>query len=98
MWNVLSPDGVLVPSSGHAGLGYVAKAALSAPFVKKQGSAFVSTMSQSMLNDLSELIESEKVRPVVDRTYPLEETRDAFAYLDEGHARGKVVIRVGEDV
>jgi alcohol dehydrogenase len=34
------------------------------------------------------------VRPVVDRTFGLDETAAAFAYLDRGHARGKVVISV----
>jgi NADPH:quinone reductase-like Zn-dependent oxidoreductase len=97
MWNVLTPDGVLVPSSGHGGMSYVAKAALCAPFIKKQGAAFVSTPSQENLIALTELIESGKVTPVIDRTYSLEQTADAFAYLDEGHARGKVVIRVGGD-
>jgi NADPH:quinone reductase-like Zn-dependent oxidoreductase len=96
MWNVLTPEGVIVPSSGHAGMGYIAKAALSAPFVKKQGATFVAATNQENLNDLTDLIEAGKVTPVIDRTYPLEETREAFAYLDEGHARGKVVIRVGE--
>ena len=43
---------------------------------------------------LKELIEAGKVTPVIDRTYPLRETPEAFRYLGEGHARGKVVITV----
>ena len=43
---------------------------------------------------LKELIEAGKVTPVIDRTYPLSETPEAFRYLDEGHAQGKVVITV----
>jgi NADPH:quinone reductase-like Zn-dependent oxidoreductase len=43
---------------------------------------------------LKELIESRKVRPVIDRTYPLSEVPEAIRYLEEGHARGKVVITV----
>jgi len=43
---------------------------------------------------LIELIEAGKVTPVIDRTYPLSETPEAFRYLDEGHAQGKVVITV----
>jgi NADPH:quinone reductase-like Zn-dependent oxidoreductase len=43
---------------------------------------------------LKELIEADKVTPVIDRTYPLSETSEAFRYLDEGHARGKVAITV----
>ncbi len=35
-----------------------------------------------------------KVKPVIDRRYPLSETAEAIRYLEEGHARGKVVITV----
>ena len=44
------------------------------------------------LATLKELIESGKVVPVIDRTYPLSETPAAFWYLEKEHARGKVVI------
>ena len=43
---------------------------------------------------LKDLIESGKVRPVIDRTYPLSETAEAIRYLETGHARAKVVITV----
>jgi NADPH:quinone reductase-like Zn-dependent oxidoreductase len=43
---------------------------------------------------LKELIETGKVTPVIDRTYPLSETTAAVRYLEEGHAQGKVVITV----
>ena len=43
---------------------------------------------------LIELIEAGKVTPVIDRTYPLKETREAMRYVEDGHARGKVVIAV----
>ena len=42
----------------------------------------------------SELIESGKLTPVINRTYPLAEVPEAIRYLEEGHARGKVVITV----
>jgi NADPH:quinone reductase-like Zn-dependent oxidoreductase len=83
---VLTPNGLHVPSSGQAGMGWIMAAALSAPFVRQQG-------GDSLLA-LKDLIEDGKVTPVVDRTYPLAEAADAFAYLDEGHARAKVVIAV----
>jgi NADPH:quinone reductase-like Zn-dependent oxidoreductase len=41
---------------------------------------------------LKGLIEAGKIKPVIDRTYSLGETRDAIVYLEEGHARGKIVI------
>ena len=44
------------------------------------------------LDFLKELFEAGKVKPVIDRCYPLSEVPEAFRYLEEGHARGKVVI------
>ncbi len=43
---------------------------------------------------LVELIDSGAVAPTIDRTFPLSETAKAITYLEEGHARGKVVITV----
>ena len=40
------------------------------------------------------MMEAGKLTPVIDRRYPLERTREALAYLQQGHARGKVVINV----
>jgi len=48
-------------------------------------------------NDLvfmKELLEAGKVKPVIDRCYPLREVPDALRYLGNGHARGKIVITV----
>jgi NADPH:quinone reductase-like Zn-dependent oxidoreductase len=47
---------------------------------------------QSDLEFLKEIIESGKVKPVIDRTYPLSEVPDALRYLETGHALGKIVI------
>ncbi len=55
---------------------------------------YVSKPNNKDLVILKELIESGKVTPVIDRTYPLSETPEAFRYLEESHARGKVVITV----
>jgi NADPH:quinone reductase-like Zn-dependent oxidoreductase len=91
---VLTPDGLHVPSSGQAGMGWIIAAALTAPFVRQQGGVFVAATDSDSLLALKDLIEDGKVTPVVDRTYSLAETAKAFAYLDEGHARAKVVITV----
>ncbi len=93
----LTPTGVHVPSSGHAGMGWIIAASLAGIFVRQQAAPFVAATTSESLLALNELIEAGKVTPVIDRTYPLGETAEAFAYLDEGHARGKVVIAVGPD-
>ena len=90
----LKPDGKHIPSSGHAGVGWIAGAALQSLFVRKQGGAFVAKATQKKLQTLTKLIEGGSVTPFIDRTYSLEETAEAFRYLDQGHARGKVVITV----
>ena len=90
----LTPDGAHIPSSGHAGMGWIIAAALTAVFVRQQGSPFVAATTGKELAALNELIEAGKVTPVIDRTYPLSDAAEAFRYLDEGHARGKVAIAV----
>jgi NADPH:quinone reductase-like Zn-dependent oxidoreductase len=91
---VLTPQGVHIPSSGHAGMGWIITAALTAVFVRQQGSPFVASTTGKDLVTLGELIEAGKVTPVIDRTYALRDAPEAFRYLDQGHARGKVVISV----
>ncbi len=54
--------------------------------------------SQTDLVNLKELLEAGKVVPVIDRRYSLSKTAEALRYLGEGHARGKVVITVGDRV
>jgi len=89
---VLEPGGTLMPNSGHTGMGYVFKAFLLSLFVRRQARPFVSTPNQDDLITLKKLVEAGRVTPVIDRTYPLRETAEAFRYLDQGHAQGKVVI------
>jgi NADPH:quinone reductase-like Zn-dependent oxidoreductase len=47
------------------------------------------------LATLHELMRVGKIEPVIDRRYTLSEVPDAIRYLEEGHARGKVVITCG---
>lgn len=55
---------------------------------------FIASVSTKDLKTLEEMIESDEIQPVVDRTYPLSPAPEAIVYLDEGRARGKVVITV----
>ena len=56
------------------------------------GNMGVAKPNQKDLMIMKELLEAGKVKPVIDRCYPLSEVADAIRYLEEGHARGKVVI------
>ena len=90
----LTPQGVVIPNSGHSGIGYIFKAFLLSPFMHQQGSPFYASPNSDDLVFLTELIEAGKITPVIDKTYPLCKTPEAFRYLDEGHARGKVVLTI----
>ncbi len=54
----------------------------------------LSPIVEDDLNTIKELIEQEKLRPVIDRIYPLEEIREAHRYVDSGHKVGNVAITV----
>jgi len=96
LMRVLTPQGLIVPNSGHAGMGYVFKAFLLSPFRRQLGSMYLTVPNGNDLTQLREWIETGKVKPVIERTYPLSEAPEAFRYLDKEHARGKVVIIVTE--
>src|SRR6266550_311425 len=57
---------------------------------------YIAKLTKDDLNVLRDLMQSGKVAPVIDRTYKMSETQDAVRYLEEGHARGKVVITINE--
>jgi NADPH:quinone reductase-like Zn-dependent oxidoreductase len=90
----LTPQGVIVPNSGHAGIGYVIKAFVLSMFVHQVGRPYVASENSQDQVVLKELIEAGKITPVIDQTYPLSEAPAALGYIGKGHARGKVVITV----
>lgn len=94
LMRILTPQGRIVPNSGHSGMGYVFKAFLLSPFLRQLGSMYLAVPNGKDLTQLKEWLETGKVKPVIERTYPLRETPEAFRYLDKEHARGKVVIMV----
>lgn len=94
---VLSPKGTYIVVSGPDGrwLGPVSrmlKALVLSPFQSQNLVPFIAKPNKEDLAILQALIESRKVVPVIDRRYRLSDVAQAIRYLEEGHARGKVVI------
>jgi NADPH:quinone reductase-like Zn-dependent oxidoreductase len=72
-------------------------ALLSAIFSRKRAKVSPQAWKPADLAVLGDWIEEGKLKPVIDRNYPLREAPQAVAYVAEGHARGKVVIIVDGD-
>src|SRR5215216_5248603 len=96
----LTPEGTLVIVGGEGGGRWLGgtnrqiRALVLSPFVSQKLGTFVNRENHEDLLVLKELIESGKVTPIIDRTYLLSDVPEAIRYLEEGHARGKVVITV----
>jgi NADPH:quinone reductase-like Zn-dependent oxidoreductase len=91
---VLKPRGRCVVSGGEGN--QFLETALRGPLLsKKNGQRFAGFIKKTSGKDLAELgrlTEEGKLKPLIDRSYPLEGTPEAIAYLEQGHARGKVII------
>lgn len=68
------------------------------PFVTQEMRMMLAEVNRKDLSVLAELTGSGKVKPVIDRTYTLSQLPEAMRYLEEGHARGKVVLTVGDNI
>jgi len=98
----LQPKGICVmiggggPNDGGliGPLGRPVKALLLSPFISQKMGMLVAELNKKDLTILGDLMQSGKVTPVIDRTYPLSKIAEAIRYLEQGHARGKVVITV----
>ncbi len=94
----LNPQGVYVLQGGSTGPLF--QAAVLGPLISMTGSKKMGVMwwwrpfQQEDVAFVKELIEAGRVAPVIDRRYPLTEVPEALRYLEEGHARGKIVITV----
>jgi NADPH:quinone reductase-like Zn-dependent oxidoreductase len=75
-------------------LGGLLKPLMLSLFVSQKLSFFIAKPNKEDLTMIGELISSGKVTPVIDRWYRLSEVPEAIRYLEEGHARGKVIIVV----
>src|SRR6184192_498444 len=63
-------------------------------FVSQKFIAYIAQFNKQDMTLLADLMQSGKITPVIDRTYKLNQTADALRYLEQGHARGKVVINL----
>ncbi len=73
------------------------KALLLSAFGKQKAIPFISKASQSDLMFIAELMVKGKLRPIIDKIYPLEEAASALRHVEQGHARGKVVITISAE-
>ena len=97
--HALAPRGTLIPASNTpnrwvGGFSRVITAHLASPFVQHRMSAPTMAQKQADLITLAGLIQSGKVTPVIDRTYPLAEVPEAIRYFEQGRTRGKIIITV----
>jgi NADPH:quinone reductase-like Zn-dependent oxidoreductase len=96
----LTPGGRLVIVGGETdgrwlgGSDRQLRAQLLSPLVSQKLGTFIASENAEDLVTLRELVESGKLVPAIDRTYPLGEAAAAIRYVQEGRARGKVVITV----
>jgi NADPH:quinone reductase-like Zn-dependent oxidoreductase len=105
---VLYPKGICVLAGmGGAGVkgseaigriaGNIFTARALSSFTDQKFAQYRTKSSKQDLIMLGDLIQAGKITPVIDRTYKLSDAADALRYLDEGHARGKVIITVEQD-
>ena len=91
----LGPEGTYVMSGGA--MSQMMQAMLIGPWMSRNGQKMGNLAAKPNKDDLAfikGLLESGKIKPVIDRCYPLREVPEALRYLEEGHAHGKIVITV----
>jgi len=99
---ILTPNGKYVMIGGGGPndsrwvgpFGRVIKTMVLSPFTSQKMGMMMADANGKDLTILADMMQSGKLKPVIDRTYKLNEVPAAIAYLEEGHARGKVVITV----
>ena len=97
---VLDPKGIYVMigstaiGNWFAFLATPIEAQILSPFVSQKFGMILAELNQKDLTVLADLMQAGKLTPVIDRRYKLNEVPAAIRYLEQGHARGKVVISV----
>ncbi len=98
--HVLNPQGVYVmvgSTSIGKWFGFLvdpAEGALLSAFGKQKFGSMLAELNKDDLALLADLMQAGKMVPVIDRSYPLSQAADALRYLEAGHARGKVVVKI----
>jgi len=98
MADVMKPEGVIVVVGGSkkgpmfGPMKRVAWSKLAGLFIEPRMVFFIADVNRPDLEFLATLAREGKLKTVIDRRYPLEQTGDALVYLGEGHARGKVIV------
>lgn len=97
----LKPRGVLVPCGGGGPdrssiqlLASMLGHTLAAPFISQRIAGILAKINANDLEHLASLVEAGFVTPVLDRTFTLTETPEAIRYIEQSHARGKVILKV----
>jgi NADPH:quinone reductase-like Zn-dependent oxidoreductase len=99
---VLMPKGIYVMIGGGGPndsrwigpFGRVISTVILSPFMSQKMGMMMADANQKDLTILADMMQSGRMKPVIDRTYKLSELPDAIRYLEQGHARGKVIITV----
>lgn len=93
---VLTPRGRCLlagaPKEMRAALARILKAVVRPPFLRPTFRFFIAKPKAEDLSALCGLMEAGTVRPVIDKCYPLREAGEAIAYVEQGHARAKVIV------
>jgi NADPH:quinone reductase-like Zn-dependent oxidoreductase len=87
-----APEGTIVLVTGS--IGQILGSLATRRFRKQRVTSFIADVTADDLRFLAGQVEEGKLTPVIDRTYPLEETSEAIRYVEGRHARGKVVVAV----
>jgi putative flippase GtrA len=103
---LLNPQGkyVLIGGGGTGDQGFIGplilpiKAALLRRFVTQEVGFMLADVTKNDLTYLADLVQSGKMKVVIDKTYPLSQLPEAMRYLETGRARGKVVVTVGDNM
>ena len=98
---VLKPNARVVVAGGPrtpliGPLGHIIRLKIASLGSKHPAVFFIANFTREDMLCLRDLVESGKVKPYVERVYPFHQTAEAMRYLGEGHAQGKIVVRVRE--